>query len=38
MSWATTHEAKWHKMQLKQRQAVGLIYNENKFSHTYPLM
>ena len=34
MVWVSTHEIKLHKIHLKQKHAIRLICNENKFKHT----
>ena len=34
MVWVSTHEIKLHKIHLKQKHAIRLICNENKFTHT----
>ena len=39
MAWGSTHKTKLRKLHLKkQKHAIRLIYNENKFTHTRPLM
>ena len=34
----STHKTKLHKIHLKQKHAIHLICNENKYTHTKPLM
>ena len=38
MAWDSTHKTKLHKIHLKQKHAIHLTCNENKFMHTKPLM
>ena len=34
MAWGCTHRTIIHKIHLKQKHAIRLIRNENKFTHT----
>ena len=38
MAWGSTHKTKWHNIHLKQKHAIRLTSNENKFTHNKPLM
>ena len=38
MAWPGSHKTKLHNIHLKQKHAIRLIWNENKFTHTKPLI
>ena len=37
MAWDSAHKTNLHKVHLKEKNAVRLICNENKFAHTHAI-